>query len=173
MLIQQIDTMNTVVSAFSNFSSLGEENREVFFLEEAIDRLVKLYKEDGLTFRKPDYRCLVNIDKSHLTRILNNIIKNAIESIPKDREKDINININAVDLFWEIELKDNGIGIPENLHSKIFEPKFTTKNSGMGLGLAMVKNIIDDFSGKITFISKLEEGTTFYIKIPIHHETRE
>lgn len=173
MLIQQIDTMNTVVSAFSNFSSLGEENREVFFLEEAIDRLVKLYKEDGLTFRKPDYRCLVNIDKSHLTRILNNIIKNAIESIPKDRKKNINITINAVDLFWEIELKDNGVGIPENLHSKIFEPKFTTKNSGMGLGLAMVKNIIDDFNGKITFISKLEEGTTFYIKIPTHYETRE
>ena len=171
MLIQQIDTMNTVVSAFSNFSSLGEENKEVFFLEEEIDRLVKLYKEDGLTFRKPDYRCLVKIDKSHLTRILNNIIKNAIESIPKDREKKININVNIKELFWEIELKDNGIGIPENLQSKIFEPKFTTKNSGMGLGLAMVKNIIDDFSGKITFISKLEKGTTFYIKIPKHNET--
>ena len=173
MLIQQIDTMNTVVSAFSNFASLDDERREVFSLEGEIDRLVKLYEENGIKFHKPESNCLVKIDKSHLTRILNNIIKNAIESIPKDRQKKITININSIDFFWEIELKDNGIGIPENLQSKIFEPKFTTKNSGMGLGLAMVKNIIDDFNGKITFISKLEKGTTFYIKIPTHYETRE
>ena len=55
-------------------------------------------------------------------------------------------------------------------NQKIFEPKFTTKNSGMGLGLAMVKNIIDDFNGKISFISKLDKGTTFYILIPKYDE---
>ena len=49
---------------------------------------------------------------------------------------------------------------------KIFEPNFTTKNSGMGLGLAMVKNIVSDFDGKITFITKLGEGTTFFVEIP-------
>ena len=172
MLIQQIDTMNTVVSAFSNFASLGDAKKEVFSLEGEIDRLVKLYKENGIKFRKPTNSCLVKIDKSHLTRILNNIIKNAIESIPKDRQQKITIRINKIDSFWEIELTDNGVGIPENLQSKIFEPKFTTKNSGMGLGLAMVKNIIDDFNGEITFLSKLEKGTTFYIKIPKHNETK-
>ena len=171
MLIQQIDTMNTVVSAFSNFASLGYENKEKFFLEEEVGRLVGLYKDQGIKFQKPDYNCLVKIDKSHLTRVLNNIIKNAIESISQEKEKNIIISIKTKNNFWGIEIQDNGMGIPDSLQEKIFEPKFTTKNSGMGLGLAMVKNIIDDFGGQIAFISKLEKGTTFYINIPKYEET--
>tara|TARA_B100001250_G_scaffold213800_1_gene183390 strand:- start:1431 stop:2864 length:1434 start_codon:yes stop_codon:yes gene_type:complete len=171
MLIQQIDTMNSVVSAFSNFASLGNEKNEEFFLEDEVGRLVGLYKDQGIKFQKPDYNCLVKIDKSHLTRVLNNIIKNAIESISEKKTKNILILIKSKNNFWEIQIQDNGSGIPESLQEKIFEPKFTTKNSGMGLGLAMVKNIIDDFGGQITFISKLEKGTTFYINIPKHDET--
>ena len=170
MLIQQIDTMSTVVSAFSNFASLGEEKKEVFYLQDEVLRIVDLYKESGIKYNQPDSNCIVKIDRSHLTRVLNNIIKNAIESIPKERKKNIIINIISIDNYWEIIVKDNGLGIPENLQPKIFEPKFTTKNSGMGLGLAMVKNIIDDFHGKITFLSKLDEGTTFYIQIPKYNE---
>ena len=102
---------------------------------------------------------------------MNNIIKNAIESISQEKKKNIIISIKTKNNFWGIEIQDNGIGIPDSLQEKIFEPKFTTKNSGMGLGLAMVKNIIDDFGGQITFISKLEKGTTFYINIPKYEET--
>ncbi len=68
--------------------------------------------------------------------------------------------------FWCIEIKDNGSGISKEIRDKIFEPNFTTKNSGMGLGLAMVKNIVRDFDGKITFITKLGVGTTFFVEIP-------
>ena len=68
--------------------------------------------------------------------------------------------------FWCIEIMDNGSGISKEIRDKIFEPNFTTKNSGMGLGLAMVKNIVRDFDGKITFITKLGVGTTFFVEIP-------
>ena len=170
MLIQQIDTMNTVVSAFSNFASLGEEKKEVFCLKDELIRIIDLYKESGIKYYQPNFKCLVNIDRSHLTRILNNIIKNAIEAIPKERVKKISITLSSKKNNWEICIQDNGTGIPHDLQAKIFEPKFTTKNSGMGLGLAMVKNIIDDFNGKISFISKLDKGTTFYILIPKYDE---
>ena len=170
MLIQQIDTMNTVVSAFSNFASLGEEKKEIFCLKDELIRIVDLYKESGIKYHQPNFKCFVNIDRSHLTRILNNIIKNAIEAIPQERVKKISITLSSKKNHWEICIQDNGTGIPHDLQAKIFEPKFTTKNSGMGLGLAMVKNIIDDFNGKISFISKLDKGTTFYILIPKYDE---
>ena len=61
---------------------------------------------------------------------------------------------------------DNGNGIPNNLKNKIFEPKFTTKSAGMGLGLGIVKNIIKSHNGKITFVSTPQKGTTFTIVLP-------
>jgi len=65
-----------------------------------------------------------------------------------------------------IEVEDNGIGIKEDDASKIFDPKFTTKSSGMGLGLPMVKNIIEAYNGTITFQSKYDEGTVFTVTLP-------
>ena len=171
-LIQQIDTMNAVVSSFSNFASISEEKKEEFLLEDEVERVLALYKEGGIKLKKPKMTCWVNIDKTHLTRVLNNIIKNAIESIDPQKERKIKISIENKKEFWELTIKDNGAGIPVELRNKIFEPKFTTKNSGMGLGLAMVKNLVDDFGGKINFISKLKNGTTFYIKIPKHEKRK-
>jgi len=66
----------------------------------------------------------------------------------------------------EIIVSDNGIGISEENKPKIFEPKFTTKTSGMGLGLAMVKNIVETYNGNITFTSEIEKGTTFRVSFP-------
>jgi two-component system nitrogen regulation sensor histidine kinase NtrY len=66
----------------------------------------------------------------------------------------------------KITVEDNGSGIADDTKSKIFEPKFTTKTSGMGLGLAMVKNIVETFNGSITFTSQLGEGTTFTVTFP-------
>ena len=66
-----------------------------------------------------------------------------------------------------ISVSDNGCGIAEDQGDKIFEPRFTTKTKGMGLGLAMVKNIIDGFGGKVWYNSKLGVGTTFYVSLPL------
>ena len=66
-----------------------------------------------------------------------------------------------------ISVQDNGKGITEENKSHIFEPKFTTKSSGMGLGLAIIKNIIENYNGTITFESVPDQGTTFYVHLPI------
>jgi len=66
-----------------------------------------------------------------------------------------------------VSVKDNGEGIPVSMQSKIFVPNFTTKSSGTGLGLAMCKSIVEQAHGKIWFDTKLGEGTTFHIELPL------
>ena len=165
-MLQQIDTMSAVASAFSNFASLTKQVLERFQLEKEVEKITELYKKEGVFFDFKLTECYVKMDKTHLTRILNNLIQNAIQSIPKEKENKIILKIYSSEKFWCIEIKDNGSGIKEEIINKGFEPNFTTKNSGMGLGLAMVKNIVRDFGGEISFITKLGVGTTFFVKIP-------
>jgi len=165
-MLQQIDTMSAVASAFSNFASLTKEVLEEFALEKEVGKIVDLYKKEGVQFEFEKKDCYVKMDKTHLTRVLNNLIQNAIQAISSKKEKKIKLSINNNGKFWCIQIKDNGSGIRKEIRDKIFEPNFTTKNSGMGLGLAMVKNIINDFQGEISFITKLGEGTTFFVQIP-------
>lgn len=165
-MIQQIDAMSAVASAFSNFASLTKQVLETFKLEEEVEKIADLYNKEGVIFKSNVSSSYVTIDKTHLTRVLNNLIKNAIQSVYKQKEKKIIIKIKSIGEFWSIQVKDNGSGIKNEIRDKIFEPNFTTKNSGMGLGLAMVKNIVHDFGGEISFITKLGIGTTFFVKIP-------
>ena len=165
-MLQQIDTMSSVASAFSNFASLTKQVSERFQLEKEVEKITELYKKEGVFFDFKLTECYVKMDKTHLTRILNNLIQNAIQSIPKEKENKIILKIYSSEKFWCVEIKDNGSGIKDEIINKVFEPNFTTKNSGMGLGLAMVKNIVRDFGGEISFITKLGVGTTFFVKIP-------
>jgi len=165
-MLQQIDTMSAVASSFSNFASLTKEFLEKFRLEEEVEKIVELYKKDGVVLINKPKNCLVKIDKTHLTRILNNLIQNAIQSISNQDKIIVNLNIVDDKDFWCISVADNGSGISEENREKIFEPNFTTKNSGMGLGLAMVKNIVNDFNGSIKFVTEMGRGTTFFIQIP-------
>ena len=66
-----------------------------------------------------------------------------------------------------ITVKDNGKGIKKEDFERIFEPKFTTKSSGMGLGLGIIKNIIENYQGTITLESKIGKGTIFTVQLPI------
>ncbi len=71
-----------------------------------------------------------------------------------------------LDTEVKINISDNGVGISEENLDKVFEPKFTTKSSGMGLGLAMVKNIVETYKGTITFVTQENTGTTFTVSFP-------
>ncbi len=93
-------------------------------------------------------------------------MKNAIEAIPLGNQGLIEINYLVANRTILLSIKDNGNGIPENLREKIFAPNFTTKSSGTGLGLAFVKNSIENGGGKVWFETATGEGTTFYISLP-------
>jgi two-component system nitrogen regulation sensor histidine kinase NtrY len=116
--------------------------------------------------------CFVYADSNHMLRVFNNIIKNALQSIPTYKKGIVEIEIIA-DTDKEkclISVKDNGTGIPKEKQSKIFSPEFTTKTTGMGLGLAMCKNIIIEIKGRIWFETAENVGTTFFVEIPLCEE---
>jgi signal transduction histidine kinase len=100
--------------------------------------------------------------------VVTNLIKNSIQAIEQNQTKNPRVDINV---FSEkekvvITVKDNGQGVMDENKDKVFEPKFTTKSSGMGLGLAMVKKIVNNYGGDITFISEEGKGTTFKVIFP-------
>jgi signal transduction histidine kinase len=99
--------------------------------------------------------------------VFTNILKNAIQSIPEGRTGEIAANLKLAGNLVVVEFKDNGKGIPETLREKIFSPNFSTKNSGMGLGLAISKKIVEQLGGRIAYKTKVGEGTTFTIELPV------
>jgi signal transduction histidine kinase len=105
----------------------------------------------------------INADRKQLIRAISNLIKNAIQAIPKDRLGKIEVTLAQKENSSHITVSDNGSGISQEGRDKIFEPYFTTKSGGTGLGLAMVRNILNEFGGQISFESNLNEGTTFFI----------
>ena len=166
-MLLQIDTLTRIASEFSSFAQMpNQQLKEIDFCEFAI-RFSKLHTHNSIKFSINDDNLKTLIDEKQFSRVLNNIIKNAEQSIPKFTEANISMTVERDVNNIKITISDNGIGIKEEERSKIFEPKFTTKSGGMGLGLGISKNIIESIGGTIIFESELNIGTTFYIFIPI------
>ena len=109
-----------------------------------------------------------SFERTQLIRIITNLVKNAIQAIPENqREKIVSVSVKRHEDQVLISVSDNGTGIEEQNIPRIFEPKFTTKNSGMGLGLGIIKNIIENYKGTITFETQYGKGTVFTVSLPI------
>ena len=106
-------------------------------------------------------------DPEQISRVFINLLKNAIQAIPEDREGKIGLRLETNRQSARVEVTDNGKGIPKELGDKLFQPNFTTKSSGMGMGLAIVKSIIENAGGSITFQTELGKGTTFIVELPL------
>ena len=165
-LIQQIDTMSSIAGAFSNFAKMPAQKTEMLNVVEVVDLTLDIFNENYITFQSDRKEIIASFDRTQLIRVVTNLIKNGIQAIPEGRLPQIIVNVIEENEGVKITVSDNGIGISEENKVKIFEPKFTTKSSGMGLGLAMVKNIVETYRGTITFVSKKDEGTTFTVAFP-------
>jgi signal transduction histidine kinase len=107
----------------------------------------------------------VIIDPAVMRRVFSNLIMNAIQAMPDGGE--LEIDMHGTDEFLFIAFKDTGIGIPERNMGKLFNPFFTTKAKGQGLGLPVCKRLVEAQNGWITVESKPGEGSTFTVKLPI------
>ncbi|MCB0401066.1 MAG: HAMP domain-containing histidine kinase, partial [Flavobacteriales bacterium] len=166
-LIEQIDTLTKIANEFSNFAKMPKANEQVVDLIPLLETAIDLYKEEGVAFQLRDNSrgdTTIVADKDQVSRVFTNLIKNAIQAIPEDRDGKIEITVGVNDSGVLLQVQDNGMGIPDDKKDKIFVPNFTTKSTGMGLGLAMVKNIVEQANGKIWFETKEQEGTTFFIQ---------
>ena len=165
-LIQQIDIMSEIASAFSNFAEMPGENKERMNVVEEVKKSLDIFHESYIEYQPEKDKIIAKIDKIQLTRIITNLVTNAIHALDKCEDPLIKVRVFEKKKNVCIEVEDNGKGIDKDDVSKIFEPKFTTKSSGMGLGLPMVKNIVEAYNGKIKFESGVNENTIFKVVLP-------
>ena len=166
-LIQQIDTMSSIASAFSNFAKMPAQKSEVLNVVHIVKLALDIFNEHYISFYPQEEEIIAKFDRTQLIRVVTNLVKNGIQAIPEDSENPkIEVKVFSEGNNVNITVEDNGSGISEENKPKVFEPKFTTKTSGMGLGLAMVKNIVETYNGSITFTSEFGKGTTFIVSFP-------
>jgi signal transduction histidine kinase len=170
LLIRQIDSLAQMAEEFSSFAKMPEPKlEEVNVVQVVSDAVLLLGKESDMPiawrYEQEDVRVMA--DPLQLGRVFTNILKNAIQSIPEGRTAEIAAELTLRDQRVKVEFRDNGKGIPESLRDKIFSPNFSTKNSGMGLGLAISRKIVEQLGGEIAYQTKEGVGTTFTIVLPL------
>jgi len=172
MLIEQIDNLSNIATEFSNFAKIPTARNQVLCLSEQLQKAIDLYETHNraqISFNSNGFEWIkVNADREQLSRAIINLIRNGIQAVPKTEMGEISIKLDRRDHMALISVKDNGSGIPVELRDKLFSPSFTTKTSVMRLGLSIVKNIVENFSGVIWFETVLGKGTTFFLEIPIY-----
>jgi len=170
-MLEQIENLTQIASAFSDFAKLPEvfpEDIEVGSLLQSIYDLYINNNQVEIIFTPTEQTNFVVSDKNQLYRVFTNLIKNAIEALSsKTDNPTIHIDIKNENETVIISVSDNGSGMNETTAQKIFDPYFTTKGSGSGLGLAMTKRILNYWNGDIWFETKLDIGTTFYVRLPL------
>lgn len=170
-LIDQIDSLAFIASEFSNFARMPISKFCRVDLNAKLESEVELFRNNHenveITYAATGSPVYISADNEQMTQLFNNLLKNAIQSIPSTRRGKIAVSL-AVEGNWaEATVADNGCGISDEVAERLFVPRFTTKSSGMGLGLCIVKNIVQLSQGQITFTSKVDEGTTFVVRFPL------
>ena len=167
-MIQQVDMLSEIANEFSRFAELPKARMKKINLYNIIKKTIDLYQNDYKTtikiVKKIKEDLIVNGDENQLTRVFTNLINNSIQAISNSGEIEIILNVKGN--LISIEFLDNGSGIPKELQAHIFEPQFTTKSNGKGLGLAMVNQIVSNHSGQISLLKSKKGETCFVLIFP-------
>jgi two-component system nitrogen regulation sensor histidine kinase NtrY len=176
ILIHRIDSLSQIATEFSAFARMPEIKNRIIILEDILSEVSELFDKSEkaeVTLDMQTENTKISADQEQLSRAFNNLIKNAIQAIPEDRKGQIHIKSVYENERVTTSIKDNGSGIPDDLKDKIFTPNFSTKSSGMGLGLAIVSRVIESAKGKIWFDTEQDVGTTFFISFEIVKDKKE
>ncbi|MFW5645358.1 MAG: ATP-binding protein, partial [Bacteroidota bacterium] len=174
MLIEQIDDLSAIATEFSNFAKMPLAKNEKLNLVKKLQNVIDLFKDYDrcriklrINTKDPLY---VLADREQISRVFINLLKNAIQSVPESRTAIIEIRLDRKDQTAIVSIKDNGKGIPREIRDKLFQPNFTTKSGGMGLGLSIVRNIVGNTGGRIYYETELSRGSTFFVELPVMEE---
>lgn len=170
-LISQIDTLSELAGEFSNYAQMPVPKISKINLNALVASQAFAHQLDfngKINIENNDEDVWVYFDESFLNRTFSNLIKNAKQAVPEDKEGFINISFHVKTLSVIVSVQDNGTGIPDDMLQSIFTPYFSTKSFGMGLGLPIVKNMIETGGGKIWFTTTFGVGTTFFVEIPFN-----
>lgn len=170
-MIAEIDRVTALTEEYLQFSRLPQVNPAPGNIQQVLEEVLEFLRHDlsqkkiDVHFRAGKKMGETRFDHAQLRRVFLNIIRNAMEAMPKGGR--LKIHLEEKKPHALVNIADTGTGIPEAIVAKIFEPFFTTKDFGTGLGLAIVQQIIDEHHGEISCQSKVGEGTTFSIALPL------
>ncbi|HMT11255.1 MAG TPA: ATP-binding protein, partial [Ignavibacteria bacterium] len=176
LIIDQVETLNRIATEFSNFAKLPSRNYELLNMNSILTDVVSLMDTKGnikISLDKSVNSELVMGDKDEIKRALINIIKNSMQAIDEKYEfggGEIEVKSLRNNGYYAVKIRDNGAGMDEETQQKLFEPYFSTKSSGMGLGLVITKKILDDMKAKIKVDSAPGSGTEVEISFKIFSE---
>jgi PAS domain S-box-containing protein len=171
IIVQEVERLERILSNIMNFARPPSPMFEQHNINRLIDDTIEMLREEldrqGIAEnrRLDESIPLVMIDGQQVKQVLLNLMQNSISALEGGGE--LTVSTRNEGHYFEIHISDTGRGIPEELREKIFTPFFTTSAAGTGLGLPIVKKIVDDHDGTITFHSDIGEGTTFVLRFPV------
>jgi len=173
-LVEQIDHLSKIAADFARFANIGIRQLEYFDLHTVLENLKELYSSNPkihFVWHRITKPVMIHADKTHMNRLFTNLITNSVDACIEKNVCAITITETLQDDHILIQIADNGEGIAEDMHDRIFTPNFTTKTSGTGLGLAMSKSIVEQAGGNIWFETEKGKGTTFYVQLPLNNSS--
>ncbi|MBW2307508.1 MAG: HAMP domain-containing protein [Deltaproteobacteria bacterium] len=170
-ILNQVDTLKKLVNEFSSFARLPSAHFSPNDLNTIIEEVLVPYQEsEGQIMYRHDLQGdlpILDLDPEQIKRALMNLLNNATTAVQEGGEVVIRTRYDPGLRIVTLEVSDNGNGIPKEDMERIFEPYFSTKKSGMGLGLAIVNTIVSDHNGYIRVKAREPKGTTFTIEFPV------
>ncbi len=168
-IIQQVEELKNLVNEFSQFARLPSVRLMSSDLNEIISEALVLFKEghDAIQFKfQPGSIPWLELDREQIKRVLINLLDNAVTAVQGKGQITLATNSDPVRGVVTLEISDNGCGLAPEMKTKIFEPYFSTKENGTGLGLTIVSQIIEDHHGYIRAWPNEPQGTRFCIEFP-------
>jgi two-component system nitrogen regulation sensor histidine kinase NtrY len=171
IIIDQVDLIRNLVNEFSSFARFPSANPKPCDLVPTIEETIALYREGHpnikFEIQNTDDIPPLNLDRQQIKQALINLIDNAISAITQDGIISFAVSHDPILKRIRIEVADNGPGISNEDKTRLFEPNFSTKKTGMGLGLTIVSTIIADHNGVISVQDNIPHGAKFVIELPV------
>lgn len=179
-IVQQVESMKEMVKAFSEYARSPRLEVQRLKLEDLVDEVLDLYRGDdtaaNLSVEYGKDLPQVEVDPGRIRQLIHNLIKNALESTSAVANPHITISLSEDGLgaraYAELRIKDNGPGIPEHVLEKLFEANTTTKTKGSGLGLAVVKRIVEEHGGDVFAENNADGGACIIVRLPVINDEK-
>lgn len=171
-IIREVDNLDNLLTEFRNFSRLPAPQRKAVVLLDLIREVVATYRyvSDRIEIRTEGIpgELSLSLDPAQIKQVLANLITNAVDAMPGGGSIILRADLvkKGNTRYCRIQIEDTGEGIAETDFSQVFNPYYTTKINGTGLGLSVVERIVVDHNGQIWFESQPGVGTTFFIDLP-------
>lgn len=168
MAISQIDVLSRIASDFAMLADIDPTESSVVRLDHCLREAAALFESSRVRIEIPKELATATVlaSHTHLVRLFNNLLQNSVQALEGQEDGVVKLDIKKDGESWVASVEDNGPGIDHEDMGQVFQPQFTTKSSGTGLGLAMVQSMVAQFGGTVTVRSQPLRSTVFSIFLP-------